>query len=95
MTAIAIMRGAENPLETVPLSSCREGDRVRIEKLNGKGAFRKRLTEMGLLKGAEIMIQKYAPLRDPMELVIKGYHLSIRVEEAENVLVQPISGGWR
>ena len=45
---------------------------------------------MGLLKGAEIFIQKYAPLRDPMELVIKGYHLSIRVEEADNILVQPL-----
>ena len=77
--------------QTIPLSACREGDRVRIKKVNGAGAFKKRLNEMGVLKGAEITIQKYAPLRDPMELVVKGYHLSLRVEEAANVLVQLLS----
>jgi len=92
---MAIMQSTQNPLDSVPLSTCREGDRVRIKKVKGEGAFKRRLTEMGLLKGAEITIQKYAPLRDPMELVIKGYHLSIRVEEAANVLVQPMSRGWR
>ena len=76
--------------DTVRLSSCQEGDRVRIKKVEGEGIFKRRLQEMGLLKGAEIFIQKYAPLRDPMELVIKGYHLSIRVEEADNILVQPL-----
>ncbi len=75
-------------LETVRLSSCKEGDSVRIKKIEGKGAFKKRLLEMGLIKGAEITIHKYAPLRDPMELVIKGYHLSLRVEEANNLVVQ-------
>ena len=75
-------------LEAVRLSSCRKGDRVRIKKIEGKGAFKKRLSEMGLIKGAEITIHKYAPLRDPMELVIKGYHLSIRVEEADNLVVR-------
>ena len=76
---------------TFQLSTCREGDRVRIVRILGKGFFRKRLQEMGLLRGAEIMIQKYAPMRDPMELVIKGYHLSIRVEEADKIFVQPLS----
>lgn len=74
----------------IRLSSCQEGDRVRIRKVEGEGIFKRRLQEMGMLKGAEIFIQKYAPLRDPMELVIKGYHLSIRVEEAEKILVQPL-----
>ncbi len=75
-------------LETVRLSSCIEGDSVRIKKIEGKGAFKKRLMEMGLVKGADITIHKYAPLRDPMELVIKGYHLSLRVQEADNLVVQ-------
>ena len=70
------------------LSDCKEGDTVRIKRIDGIGMFKKRLQEMGLLKGAEIYIQKYAPLRDPMELVIKGYHLSIRVEEADNITIQ-------
>ena len=91
MSAITIIETTADVSQTIPLSACREGDRVRIKKVNGAGAFKKRLTEMGVLKGADIIIQKYAPLRDPMELVIKGYHLSLRVEEAENILVQLLS----
>jgi len=76
---------------TFQLSTCREGDRVRIVRILGRGVFRRRLQEMGFLRGTEIMIQKYAPMRDPMELVIKGYHLSIRVEEADKIFVQPLN----
>jgi Fe2+ transport system protein FeoA len=74
-------------METVKLSACKQGYRVRIKKVEGEGLFKRRLSEMGLLKDTEIYIQKYAPLKDPMELVIKGYHLSLRVEEADKVLV--------
>jgi Fe2+ transport system protein FeoA len=88
---MTIIQATANVSQSIPLSACREGDRVRIKKVNGEGAFKKRLTEMGVLKGAELSIKKYAPLRDPMELVVKGYHLSLRVEEAENVLVQLLS----
>jgi len=75
-------------IDAVRLSTCKEGDQVSIKRIEGKGAFKKRLSEMGLIKGTEITVQKYAPLRDPMELVIKGYHLSLRVEEADKLLVQ-------
>jgi Fe2+ transport system protein FeoA len=91
MSTITTLQDTDSTSQTIPLSACREGDRVRIKKVNGAGAFKKRLTEMGVLKGADITIQKYAPLRDPMELVIKGYHLSLRVEEAENIIVQLLS----
>jgi Fe2+ transport system protein FeoA len=80
-------------IDSVPLSTCHEGDRVRVKKVGGEGVFKKRLQEMGFLKGAEIFIQKYAPLKDPMELVIKGYHLSIRVEEADKILIQVLNRG--
>ena len=43
---------------------------------------------MGLLKGSEVYIEKYAPLKDPMELIIKGYHVSLRVKEAEQIVVE-------
>ena len=46
---------------------------------------------MGFLKGTEIYVEKYAPLQDPMELILKGYHVSLRVEEAEQVMVEPVS----
>ena len=45
---------------------------------------------MGILKGAEVRVEKYAPLKDPMELVVKGYHISLRVEEAARILVENV-----
>mgnify|MGYP006309752549 CR=1 FL=1 len=45
---------------------------------------------MGLLKGTALFVEKYAPLKDPMELIVKGYHISLRVEEAARIWVDPI-----
>ena len=72
----------------IPLSELRDGERGLIIRLNGSGNFRKRLQEMGFIKGVEILVEKYAPLRDPMELVLKGYHVSLRIEEAAQVLIE-------
>ena len=74
----------------IPLSELREGERGVIAKLNGSGKFRKRLQEMGFVKGSEIFVEKYAPLRDPIELVIKGYHVSLRVEEAALIMMEKL-----
>jgi Fe2+ transport system protein FeoA len=43
---------------------------------------------MGILKGTEVLVEKYAPLRDPLELIVKGYHVSLRVEEADQITVE-------
>jgi len=72
----------------IPLSRFKEGERGVIIKVQGRGAFRKRLQEMGFIKGTEVFVEKYAPLRDPVELVVKGYHVSLRVEEAAQVLMK-------
>jgi Fe2+ transport system protein FeoA len=72
----------------IPLSEFREGERGVIARLNGRGRFRKRLQEMGFIKGVEVFVEKYAPLRDPMELVLKGYHVSLRVDEAAQVMME-------
>mgnify|MGYP006309623151 CR=1 FL=1 len=72
------------------LSQMREGQRVRILRVGGNGALRRRLLEMGLLKGTDLYIEKYAPLKDPMELIVKGYHVSLRVQEAAQISVEPI-----
>ncbi len=45
---------------------------------------------MGIIKGSEIYIEKYAPLKDPLELIVKGYHLSLRVEEAAQITVDDV-----
>ncbi len=70
------------------LTEFKQGDSVEITKVNGTGAFKKRLLDMGFMKGATIDIVKYAPLKDPLELVIRNFHISLRVNEAENILVQ-------
>ena len=74
----------------IPLSELKEGQRGVIARVNGKGGFRKRLQEMGFIKGAEVFVEKYAPLRDPIELVLKGYHVSLRVEEAAQIMMEKL-----
>ena len=72
----------------IPLSAFKQGERGVIIKVQGSGAFRKRLQEMGFIKGTEVFVEKYAPLRDPVELIVKGYHVSLRVEEAAQILME-------
>jgi Fur family ferric uptake transcriptional regulator len=59
-------------------------------RIGGESLLRRRILEMGILKGAEVRVEKYAPLKDPMELVVKGYHISLRVEEAARILVENV-----
>jgi len=75
------------------LSEAREGQSVVIERIGGQGALRRRLHEMGIIKGTEVTIEKYAPLKDPMELIVKGYHVSLRVEEAAQINVLDVITG--
>lgn len=70
------------------LTDCREGDEVSIQKVGGTGSIRKRLLEMGFTKGAVLKIVKYAPLRDPLELLIKNSHVSLRISEARLLEVE-------
>ena len=74
----------------IPLSEFKEGERGLIARMNGRGRFRKRLQEMGFIKGVEVFVEKYAPLRDPMELVLKGYHVSLRIEEAAQIMMEKL-----
>jgi len=69
------------------LSELKEGQTGIIVRVGGNGALRRRVLEMGLTKGSEIYVEKYAPMKDPLELIIKGYHISLRVEEAANITV--------
>ncbi len=69
------------------LSEMREGQTATIDRIGGKGALRRRILEMGIVKGAEVHVEKYAPLKDPLELIVKGYHVSLRVSEATQITV--------
>ena len=73
--------------ETLPMSRMKEGQVGTIVKTGGDSLLRRRLLEMGLLKGVDVYVEKYAPLKDPIELIVKGYHVSLRVEEAVNIRV--------
>lgn len=79
----------------VKLSDYRPGDRGRVMQICGSADFRLRLMEMGFVKGAEIKVVKYAPLTDPVELEIKGYHVSLRLDEAAGILMNPPENGDR
>ena len=70
------------------LTELKTGEQGIIERVNGVGRFRHRLMEMGFIPGTEILVEKFAPLRDPIEYIVKGYHVSLRREEAEKVLVR-------
>jgi Fe2+ transport system protein FeoA len=73
---------------TRKLSELKTGEKGIIERITGIGRFKQRLMEMGFVPGAEIEVEKFAPLRDPIEYVLKGYHVSLRHNEAEKVLVR-------
>ena len=72
------------------LSDIREGQSAIIERIGGSGALRRRILEMGLLKGTRIHVEKYAPLKDPLELIVMGTHISLRVEEAAQINVSDV-----
>ncbi len=71
------------------LSQLLPGESATVVQLQAKGAIRQRLLEMGFIRGATLKVEKLAPLGDPMELVLKGYHLSLRRVEGACILVQP------
>lgn len=72
------------------LSELKVGQTAKILSLNSKGAIRRRLMDMGVLIGEILKIEKVAPLGDPIDIVIKNYHLSLRKNEAEEIEVEVI-----
>jgi Fe2+ transport system protein FeoA len=71
-----------------PLSALRPGDRATIGRVNGHGPVRRRLMELGLTPGTPVTLVRLAPLRDPMEIRVRGYQLCVRRSEADSVLVR-------
>ena len=61
---------------------------VSVVKINGDGAIKRRIMDMGITKGATLYIRKVAPLGDPVEVTVRGYELSIRKEDAQNIEVE-------
>jgi ferrous iron transport protein A len=74
------------------LKSARPGDVVRVEKITGAGAVKRRIMDMGITKGAVITVRKVAPLGDPIEVTVRGYELSLRKADAEMIETAPAEG---
>lgn len=70
------------------LRSVAVGDIVRVVKLHGAGAVKRRMMDMGLTRGVAVTVRKVAPLGDPIEITVRGYELSIRKADAETVEVE-------
>lgn len=71
-----------------PLNELQPQQKGRIVRVGGKKGIRRRLMDMGVVKGAEIIMQRVAPLGDPVEIKIKGYDLALRLEEAAEITIE-------
>lgn len=78
--------------DPIQLHLLQPGQCATITRIVGTGPLRRRFVEMGILKGETILIERYAPLGDPVEYFIKGYHLALRKEEAAQIEVT-LNGG--
>lgn len=70
------------------LSDIKIGQKVTVLKVNGNGALKRRIMDMGVTKGTEVFITKTAPLGDPLEINVRGYKLTIRKDDAKTILVK-------
>ena len=64
------------------------GSTVKVVKLHGEGAVKRRIMDMGITKGVEVYVRKVAPLGDPIEIRVRGYELSLRKADAESIEVE-------
>lgn len=70
------------------LKEAKIGSAVTVKKINGAGALKRRIMDMGITKGARIYIRKVAPLGDPIEVTVRNYELSLRKEDAASIEVE-------
>ena len=70
------------------LKGAKVGETVKVVKLHGEGAVKRRIMDMGITRGVEVYIRKVAPLGDPVEVTVRGYELSLRKADAEMIEVE-------
>lgn len=70
------------------LREAKIGETVKVVKLHGEGAIKRRVMDMGITKGTEVYVRKVAPLGDPVEVTVRGYELSLRKADAEMIEIQ-------
>ena len=77
------------PADPLPLSSLTVGSQGTVARIELSPADRPRLMEMGILVGTSVELIRFAPLGDPVEIKVRGYHLTLRKHEAEQIFVRP------
>ncbi len=77
-------------IQAIPLSSLAAGARGRVAEIRIAMADRSRLLEMGLIVGTPLELVRFAPMGDPVEIKVRGYHLTLRRSDAEQILVRPM-----
>lgn len=75
-------------MEMKTLKEAKIGQTVKVVKLHGEGAVKKRIMDMGITRGVEIYVRKVAPLGDPIEVTVRGYELSLRKEDATMIEIE-------
>ncbi len=70
------------------LRDAKIGSTVKVVKVHGEGAIRRRIMDMGITKNVEIIVRKVAPLGDPLELTVRGYELTLRKADAEMIEIE-------
>ena len=70
------------------LRDAKVGDTVRVSRLHGEGAVKRRIMDMGITRGAAVYVRKVAPLGDPIEVTVRGYELSVRKADCEMVEIE-------
>lgn len=70
------------------LKEIKVGQTCRVRRINGEGALKRRIMDMGITKGVEIYVRKVAPLGDPVEITVRNYELSLRKADAELIEVE-------
>ena len=71
------------------LRDAKIGETVKVVKLHGEGAIKRRIMDMGITKGTDVYVRKVAPLGDPLELYLRGYTMTLRQEDAARIEVRP------
>ena len=77
-------------MDEVTLDELEPGQKGRVLRIKGAGEINKRIVDMGLVRGTTVEVERVAPLGDPVEFRLKGYHLSLRKEEARSIWVEPL-----
>ncbi|RGC49037.1 FeoA family protein [Absiella sp. AM29-15] len=70
------------------LRQVKKGESVKVVKLRGEGAVKRRIMDMGITKGVDILLRKVAPLGDPIEITVRGYELSLRKADADMIEIE-------